>query len=98
MMLFPDTPALAIFGPHSEEKMAKFAQKLADQSSFPVIFRPAEDNPMLRFQSDLSVKDIEVNGTGKTQMSDQILIFAVDPVVVMTAQISDRATLTAQMI
>jgi hypothetical protein len=30
MMLFPDTSALAIFGPHSEDKMVKLAQKLAN--------------------------------------------------------------------
>ncbi|KAJ7858898.1 hypothetical protein B0H13DRAFT_1901670 [Mycena leptocephala] len=46
VMLFPDTSALAIFGPHSEEKMAKLAQKLANISNFPVIARPAPDDPI----------------------------------------------------
>ncbi|KAJ7923990.1 hypothetical protein B0H13DRAFT_1864454 [Mycena leptocephala] len=46
MMLFPDPSALAIFGSHSEDKMVKLAQKLANISNFPVIARPAPDDPM----------------------------------------------------
>ncbi|KAJ7645901.1 hypothetical protein DFH06DRAFT_1210652 [Mycena polygramma] len=80
-MLFPDTPALTIFGPHNEEKMARCAQRLADESRFPVISRPTELDPMLRFRS-LSA-DIGANGT----IVDGT--FAIDPVVVMTAQITD---------
>ncbi|KAJ7840650.1 hypothetical protein B0H13DRAFT_1910624 [Mycena leptocephala] len=79
MMLFPDTSAIAIFGPHSEEKMAKLAQKLANISNFPVIARPAPDDPMFRFNS--------LTGTDNNKMTEKL--FTVEPVVVMTAQIQD---------
>ncbi|KAJ7033396.1 hypothetical protein C8F04DRAFT_623764 [Mycena alexandri] len=68
MMLFPDTPALAIFGPHSSQKMARLAQGLANKSRFPVISRPAADNPMLQFGSPIPTKDNEL---GKFQLFDR---------------------------
>ncbi|KAJ7033425.1 hypothetical protein C8F04DRAFT_1104696 [Mycena alexandri] len=85
MMLFPDTPALAIFGPHSSQKMARLAQGLANKSRFPVISRPAADNPMLQFESPIPPKD---NGLGEIQLFDQ---FTVDPLVAVNAQISHES-------
>ncbi|KAJ7286917.1 hypothetical protein C8J57DRAFT_1282345 [Mycena rebaudengoi] len=51
MMLFPDTPALAIFGPHSDKQLVKLARELANESNFPVVVRPAADNPISRLNA-----------------------------------------------
>ncbi|KAJ6559878.1 hypothetical protein B0H19DRAFT_106561 [Mycena capillaripes] len=45
-MLSPTKPALAIFG-SNEPVVVNMAQSLADSSGFPVIIRPATDNPAL---------------------------------------------------
>ncbi|KAJ7188967.1 hypothetical protein C8R46DRAFT_1184220 [Mycena filopes] len=82
MMLSAEKPALAIFGPHSSRKMAKLAQGLANRSKFPVISRPAADNPLLQFLTPHPTKDYSL---GKTQkMLDH---FVTEPVVVMTARV-----------
>ncbi|KAJ7721488.1 hypothetical protein B0H16DRAFT_1602515 [Mycena metata] len=78
MMLFPDTPALAIFGPHSSQKMARLAQRLANKSKFPVISRPSADNPMLQFASPSPAKDDQLRKI-RWQPFDQL---AVDHVLV----------------
>ncbi|KAJ6578910.1 hypothetical protein DFH09DRAFT_1361249 [Mycena vulgaris] len=49
MLLFPEEPALAIFGPHPEDpKFAKVAQGLANKSGYPVAARLSADDPMSR--------------------------------------------------
>jgi hypothetical protein len=46
-MLAPDEPALAIFGYYNDPKVVNTAQFLAESSGFPVVIRPACDNPTL---------------------------------------------------
>ncbi|KAJ6616996.1 hypothetical protein B0H10DRAFT_1948678 [Mycena sp. CBHHK59/15] len=82
MMLFPEEPSLAIFGPRAvDPKFAELAQKLANKSGFPVIARPSADDPMFRLKSL-----IPVNGTGKNQLFEKFFAATPDPVVVMTVQ------------
>ncbi|KAJ7110803.1 hypothetical protein C8R43DRAFT_161492 [Mycena crocata] len=46
MMLFPTTPGLAIFGPYQHAFVVDAAESLAKSSGFPVVVRPAGDNPV----------------------------------------------------
>ncbi|KAJ7503203.1 hypothetical protein B0H11DRAFT_1988244 [Mycena galericulata] len=88
MMLFPDTPALAIFGPCTPSR-ARLAQKLANKCRAPVIARSSEDDPMIRIKSLLPQS--EFNGAGKIQSTDKLLsaipLPVPDPVVVMGAAV-----------
>ncbi|KIK66272.1 hypothetical protein GYMLUDRAFT_82233 [Collybiopsis luxurians FD-317 M1] len=78
-MLSPETPALALYGPHRGEEMAKLAQRLATRSNFPVIIRPAADDPILSFKSMLGMDPMQ-----KFNES-----FAAEPVIVMSAQVAE---------
>ncbi|KAJ7887852.1 hypothetical protein B0H14DRAFT_3430472 [Mycena olivaceomarginata] len=44
-MLSPEKPALAIFASYRDPKFLNVAQSLAESSGFPVVIRPAIDNP-----------------------------------------------------
>ncbi|KAF8190627.1 hypothetical protein K438DRAFT_913584 [Mycena galopus ATCC 62051] len=46
-MLSHQEPSLAIFGPCEDPMMLNVAQSLADFAGFPVVIRPASDNPAL---------------------------------------------------
>jgi hypothetical protein len=46
-MLSPTEPGLAIFGSYNESVVVNMAQTLAEASGFPVVIRPATDNPAL---------------------------------------------------
>ena len=48
-MLSVDAPALTIFGPMSEQIIEK-ADALAKNSGFPVIIRPAAEEPFVTFE------------------------------------------------
>ncbi|KAJ6590161.1 hypothetical protein DFH09DRAFT_1274371 [Mycena vulgaris] len=51
MLLFPEEPALAIFGPRTDLKFAEKGQSLANKSGYPVICRLFEEHPMFRLKS-----------------------------------------------
>jgi hypothetical protein len=96
MLLFPETSALVIFGPHREDKMGKLAQRLANKSNFPVISRPAAEDPLFRyFSTALIVIRFEFKfsrlrsllGMDKTESFDKVL--PVEPVVVMNGRVGD---------
>ncbi|KAJ7509294.1 hypothetical protein B0H11DRAFT_1314155 [Mycena galericulata] len=66
MMLFPDTPALALFGPVNGEESGKLAQELANKSNFPVITRPSAYDPISLFKSLVPFIDLHGIETGDT--------------------------------
>ncbi|KAJ6537017.1 hypothetical protein B0H19DRAFT_380889 [Mycena capillaripes] len=48
-MLSPEVSALAIFGSILDAQVLELAKTLSDESTFPVMVRPAEDDPVPRF-------------------------------------------------
>jgi hypothetical protein len=44
-MLSPEEPALALFGSYENPMIGNMAKSLAELSGFPVVVRPASDNP-----------------------------------------------------
>ncbi|KAJ7290315.1 hypothetical protein C8J57DRAFT_340121 [Mycena rebaudengoi] len=77
MVLFPTVSALTIFGPHRDDKMFRFARRLANKSNLPVITRSSTDDPMIKFK-DLIERE-------KRQAFEET--FPVDPVVIMHARV-----------
>lgn len=46
VMLYPNIPALAIFGSYEDTSVQRLAQRLVEVSSFPVMIRALLDNPV----------------------------------------------------
>lgn len=46
VLLYPHTPAVAIFGSYEDMSVQHLAQCLAEASSLPVMIRPVLDNPV----------------------------------------------------
>ncbi|KAF8171557.1 hypothetical protein K438DRAFT_191867 [Mycena galopus ATCC 62051] len=66
-MLSPTKPALANFGRYNESVVVNMAQNLAEASGFPVVIRPATDNPALTLltrDTDSHVEYAHSNNTG----------------------------------
>ncbi|KAJ7320995.1 hypothetical protein DFH08DRAFT_385109 [Mycena albidolilacea] len=65
-MLSPEKPALAIFASHKDPKYLNMAQSLAESSGFPVVIRPASDNPastLLTPETDPPKMSVNSGGT-----------------------------------
>jgi hypothetical protein len=72
-MLSPNEPALVIFGSFLDKKIHKAAQALSDESGFPVMIRPSEDDPIAwwnRVESD-GVWDKEPDTDCHRKVKDQ---------------------------
>ncbi|KAJ6578908.1 hypothetical protein DFH09DRAFT_1276315 [Mycena vulgaris] len=63
MLLFPEEPALAIFGPRTDLKFAEKAQNLSNTCGYPVICRPFEERPMFRPTENFFAPPESVNVT-----------------------------------
>ncbi|KAJ7628763.1 hypothetical protein FB45DRAFT_919186 [Roridomyces roridus] len=48
-MVSPEMPGLAVFGTVLDQETLQLAQTLADSSNFPVMVRPVEDDPVVKF-------------------------------------------------
>ncbi|KAJ7630140.1 hypothetical protein B0H17DRAFT_541970 [Mycena rosella] len=65
LMLSPQKPALALFGPYNDPSIATSAQSLAKLSGFPVVIRPLDENPvgtLLSDDSDLGIVNLAEGG------------------------------------
>ncbi|KAF7341910.1 Protein cps3 [Mycena sanguinolenta] len=69
-MLSPEEPALAIFGSYENPRIVDMAQSLAEVSGFPVIIRPACDNPVLTLSSGDINSHVESNGKNDERESE----------------------------
>ncbi|KAJ7887830.1 hypothetical protein B0H14DRAFT_2694749 [Mycena olivaceomarginata] len=66
-MLSPEEPALVIFGSYKDPVLVDAAQSLANSSGFPVVVRPADDNPaltLLTCDTDSQHGSVHLNNTG----------------------------------
>ncbi|KAJ7443902.1 hypothetical protein B0H11DRAFT_452370 [Mycena galericulata] len=67
-MVSPEMPALAIFGSILDDRVLELAQTLSDVSTFAVMVRPIEGNPVPRFTLEPTKQKFEIGS--KTEDSD----------------------------
>ncbi|KAJ7121090.1 hypothetical protein C8R44DRAFT_736776 [Mycena epipterygia] len=60
-MMYPDVPALAIFGSVLDDRVLQLAKALSDVSEFVVMIRPVEDDPLAKFTREI---DAATNAEG----------------------------------